>query len=68
MQRVTASSFCYSVNRRLVLVGLVIGAQADGHGVTLRDLSTKSGEALVGLGMARNRRRPQSATLRDPQP
>jgi hypothetical protein len=27
------------------LVGLVIGEQSDGHGKTLRDLSTESGEA-----------------------
>jgi len=33
------------VNWRLVLVGLVIGEQSDGHGKTLRDLSTESGEA-----------------------
>jgi hypothetical protein len=30
------------------LVGLVIGGQSDGHGVTLRDLSTERGEAHRG--------------------
>jgi hypothetical protein len=45
MQRATASSFCCSVNWRLVLVGLVIDGQSDGHGVTLRYLSTERGEA-----------------------
>jgi len=45
MQRATASNFCCSVNWRLVLVGLVIVGQSDGHGVTHRDLSTDSGEA-----------------------
>ncbi len=45
MQRATDSSFCCSVNWRLVLVGLVIDGQSDGHGVTLRDLSTERGEA-----------------------
>jgi hypothetical protein len=33
------------VNRRLVLVGLIIFGQSDGHGVTLGDLSTEKGEA-----------------------
>ncbi len=32
------------MNRRLVLVGLVIFGQSDGHGVTLSDLSTEKRE------------------------
>jgi len=32
------------VNRRLVLVGLVIDGQSEGHGVTPIDLSTKPGQ------------------------
>jgi hypothetical protein len=34
-----ASCFCCAVNRRLVLVGLVISRQSEGHGVTPIDLS-----------------------------
>jgi len=33
------------VNRRLVLVGLVIDEQSEGHGVTPIDLSTKPGQS-----------------------
>jgi hypothetical protein len=33
------------VNRRRVLVGLVIDGQSGGHGVTLIDLSSQPGEA-----------------------
>ncbi|WP_228009309.1 hypothetical protein, partial [Cyanobium sp. LEGE 06113] len=40
----TASAFCCAVNRRLVLVGLVIDGQSGGHDVTLTDLSSKPGE------------------------
>jgi len=39
-----ASCFCWAVNRRLVLVGLVIDGQSEGHGVTPIDLSTKPGK------------------------
>ncbi len=39
-----ASCFCWAVNRRLVLVGLVIDGQSEGHGVTPIDLSTKPGQ------------------------
>jgi hypothetical protein len=39
-----ASCFCWAVNRRLVLVGLVIDGQSEGHGVTPIDLSTKTGQ------------------------
>jgi hypothetical protein len=45
MRRATASNFCCSVNWRLVLVGLVIGGESDGHGVAPSDLSTERGEA-----------------------
>ncbi len=40
-----ASCLCCAVNRRLVLVGLVIDEQSGGHGMTPIDLSTKPGEA-----------------------
>ncbi len=43
-QSATASAFCCAVNRRLVLVGLVIDGQSEGHGVTPIDLSTKPGQ------------------------
>ena len=43
-QNSMASAFCCAVNRRRVLVGLVIDGQSDGHGVTLVDLSVKPGE------------------------
>ncbi len=39
-----ASCLCCAVNRRLVLVGLVIDGQSEGHGVTPIDLSTKPGQ------------------------
>ena len=39
-----AACFCCVVNRRLVLVGLVIDGQSEGHGVTPIDLSTKPGQ------------------------
>ena len=41
--RATASAFCCAVNRNLVLVGLVINEQSEGHGVTPIDLSTQPG-------------------------
>jgi glycosyltransferase involved in cell wall biosynthesis len=41
------------VNWRLVLVGLVIGRQSEGHGVALSDLSTERGEAHVLLESGR---------------
>ncbi len=43
-QSSTASAFCCAVNRRRILVGLVIDGQSGGHGVTLTDLSSKQGE------------------------
>jgi hypothetical protein len=43
-QSSTASAFCCAVNRRLVLVGVVIDGQSGGHGVTLTDLSLKPWE------------------------
>ena len=52
MERATASDFCCSVNWRLVLVGLVIGRQSDGHGVALSDLSTERGEAQLYIVQA----------------
>jgi len=45
--RAPASAFCCDVNRRLVLVGVVIDGQSDGHGVTPIDLSTKPGQPQV---------------------
>ncbi len=42
-----ASCFCWAVNRRLVLVGLVIDGQSEGHGVTPIDLSTKPGQLQI---------------------
>ena len=44
-QSSTASAFCCAVNRRRVLLGLVINRQSGGHGVTPNDLSSKPGEA-----------------------
>jgi hypothetical protein len=38
------------VNRRLVLVGLVIDGQSEGHGVTPLDLSTESGQPQSDVG------------------
>jgi hypothetical protein len=46
-QRAPASAFCCDVNRRLVLVGVVIDGQFDGHGVTPIDLSTKRRQPQV---------------------
>lgn len=46
-QSSTASAFCCAVNRRRVLVGLVIDGQSGGHGVTPNDLSSKPGEAHI---------------------
>ena len=46
-QSSTASCLCCAVNRRLVLVGLVIDGQSEGHGVTPIDLSTKPGQPHV---------------------
>jgi hypothetical protein len=43
-QSSTASAFCGAVNRRRVLVRLVIDGQSGGQGVTLVDLSSESGE------------------------
>jgi hypothetical protein len=40
-----ASCFCWSVNRRRVLVGLVIDGQSECHGLTPIDLSTKPGQS-----------------------
>jgi hypothetical protein len=37
------------VNRRLVLVGLVIDGQSEGHGVAPIDLSTKPGHRHSGI-------------------
>ena len=42
-QNSTASCFCSAVNWRLVLVGLVIDRQSEGHGMSPIDLSTESG-------------------------
>jgi len=39
-----ASAFCWDVNRRRVLVGLVIEGQSGGHGVPPNDLSSRPGE------------------------
>jgi transposase len=43
-QRAKASAFCCAVNRRLVLLGVLIDRQSEGYGVTPIDLSTKPGQ------------------------
>ena len=48
-QSSTASCFCSAVNWRLVLVGLVIDRQSEGHGMSPIDLSTIAGLAQ-GVG------------------
>jgi hypothetical protein len=52
-QSSTASCLCCAVNRRRVLVGLVIDRQSEGHGVTPIDLSLKFlGQLIATLALA----------------
>jgi hypothetical protein len=51
-QSSTASALCCAVNRRRVLLGLVIDGQSGDHGVTPNDLSSKPGEAQLDSNLA----------------